>query len=1129
MSHDISTRKSLSMVRTQTMERAQGNAVPIEFRTLSIHVAETQRSGKYGNIPSKSKKSSWGWKGKRQEVDDTETDFFATVDFHKLTEAEIYLRFSTNESLGLSKVDAERRLKTNGPNTLIAHKPNYVKKILGYLFGGFCSILWLGVITFIICWRPPLSNPPNITNLALAIVVLFVILLQAGFSAFQDFSTAKVMSSILDMIPAECHVIRDGQLVKIPASNLVIGDRVHLSLGNKVPADLRIIQSSNDTRFDRAVLTGESEAIEASINPTDDNFLESKNIAFMGTHVVQGSCVGVVVLKGNDTLMGRINKLTTGRKEKTTIIQREITRFIQIIITLTVVLIAIITIAWLAWLRVVYPDFMSVASLLVTLMGCIIAFIPEGVPVCVSLTLLMIARRMKENAILPKALSTVETLGCVNVICSDKTGTLTENKMHITNVAFLDHESTPDDVRSRIEKGTNSSQDLPQSKDDHLILSLRQLQLATLLCNNAKFDNETKHLPLSERKVIGDATDSALLRFSAYISDTAALASCFERTFEIPFNSRNKWMMTVYQGSAQQPQVIKTLFGSNMMSVEDTSPNEKDDMLVFVKGAPDVLLPYCTSFLPASNNAGPQPLNSEWSTELSRIQQAWSRRGQRVLMLCKGRYSPYIADINLSAAGSSTSNVVQEELSRQGLQELCIIGLVGIMDPPRPEIKETIKACRNAGARFFMVTGDFGLTAAAIAKQIGLFSSEREPHTYENIMDPTFGKPKEALEAERLTNESIESYEVGRPQYREGSSLVLTGSDLAKMSPGEWDLVCAYEEIVFARTSPEQKLRIVTEFQHRDGVVAVTGDGVNDAPALKAADVGVAVVSGSDVAIEAADLILLGGFDSIPAAIRLGRLAFQNLQKVIGYLLPAGSWSEVWPVLINVFLGTPLSLSSFLMVVICCFTDAIPCTALVMEQEEFNLLSLKPRNSKKDHLITLKIYAQSYFFIGTMMTFFCNMFFFLYIKEYTGLGFRDLVFTFGHIPEDKLALRNISVDDFNNIYVNNGQCVCFVTLVILQWANILAIRNRRESILRADPFRKGRRNLWLFLGMFIAFLIAVLVTETPGIQNLMLTGPVPVKYWLLPLPCGVFILLTDEIRKVIVKAAPNSIIAKIAW
>ncbi|KAK3829340.1 MAG: hypothetical protein J3Q66DRAFT_379952 [Benniella sp.] len=1122
MGHDKETKKSKALVRTRTLERAQGNSVPIEFRTLSIHVTETQRSGRKDHLQEEPQKSSWSWKTKPKDQDlSLQTDFFSTAVFHKLSEAEVNLRLNTNETLGLSQAEAERRLKSNGPNTLTMRKPNYVKKILGYLFGGFCSILWLGVITFIICWRPPLSDPPNITNLALAILVLFVILLQASFSAFQDFSTAMVMSSIMDMIPADCRVIRDGQLVKIPAANLVVGDRVHLSLGNKVPADLRLLQASNDTRFDRAVLTGESDAIEACVNATDDNFLESKNIAFMGTHVVQGSCVGVVILKGNDTLMGRINKLTTGRKPKTTIIQKEISRFIRIIITMTISLILLITVVWLAWLHRDHPNFMSVAVLLVTLMGCVIAFIPEGVPVCISLTLLMIARRMRENDILPKALSTVETLGCVNVICSDKTGTLTENKMHITNVAFLDHESNPEEIGRRIEKDSRGPNNLPQPEDDAWLLSIRQLQLATLLCNNAKFDNETNGLPVTERKILGDATDSALLRFGAQVSETTALSACFERTFEIPFNSRSKWMMAVYQGTTQHPDVIKTLFGSNMMNAGNTSPNEKDDMLVFVKGAPDVLLPHCTSFWSVNQNSC-QPLTPESSAELSRIQQTWSRRGQRVLMLCKGRYSPYFAEHHLSAGGPSTSNAVQEELTRQGLQELCIIGLVGIMDPPRPEIKDTIRSCRGAGVRFFMVTGDFGLTAAAIAKQIGLFS-EREPHTYEHIMDPNFGETKEAHVPDHSHEESYGHNEIGLPRYREGASLILTGADLSKMSPGEWDLVCAYEEIVFARTSPEQKLRIVTEFQKRDGVVAVTGDGVNDAPALKAADVGVAVLSGSDVAIEAADLILLGGFDSIPAAIRLGRLAFQNLQKVIGYLLPAGSWSEVWPVLINTFLGTPLTLSSFLMVIICCFTDT-----LVMEKEEFNLLSLPPRNSKKEHLISLKIYSQSYFFIGTMMTFFCNMFFFLYLKEYTGLGFQDLVFTFGNIPEEKLK-PGVTLEDFNGYYVNTGQCVCFITLVILQWGNILSVRNRRLSMFQADPFRKQRRNLWLFLGILASFLIAILVTEAPGIQEVMLTNSVPIKYWLLPLPCAVFIIIADEIRKALVRAFPKGILARVAW
>ncbi|KAG0292491.1 hypothetical protein BGZ96_004077 [Linnemannia gamsii] len=1109
--------QSLDMVRTQTMERAKGHAVPIEFRTLSMQVTETQRSNKTGDLNTTKGKN----KNKEDDGVEPETDFFSTIDFHKLAIPEVSLRFNSNEILGLSQAEAQRRLSSNGPNTLDVRKPDYIKKAFGYVFGGFCSVLWIGVITFFVCWQPVLQPDLIPTNLALALLVIFVIFLQASFSAFQDYSTAKVMSSIMDMIPADCMVIRDGQLIKVPASTLVVGDRVSLSLGNKVPADLRLVQSSNDTRFDRAVLTGESEAIEGATHYTDENFLESKNIAFMGTHVVQGSCVGVVVLKGNDTLMGRINMLTTGRKEKVTIIQQEINRFVRIIVYLTIFLASLILSYWAGFLNVRYPEFMPVNVLLVTLMGCVVAFIPEGMPVCVSLTLLMIARRMRSNNILPKALTTVETLGCVNVICSDKTGTLTENKMFVTNIAFLDTESTPDEARVKIEKQSNCKT-LPLSEEAPSVVALRQLQLATLLCNNAKFDPETLSLPVAERIVHGDATDSALLRFSAYVADSSDLAPCFERTQEIPFNSRNKWMMSVYQGSAQSPQPIKALFGSDMMNAGMVA-NEKDSQLVFVKGAPDVLLPYCTSFVSGVSNIN-QSLTSEWSAELSRVQMQWSRQGKRVLMLCKGRFSPYLAEAR-SNAGSSFNTVHQEELSRQGLQELCIIGLIGIMDPPRPEIRDTIASCRRAGARFFMVTGDFGLTAAAIARQIGLFSSYREPDTYEDIVDPSRKGAKNGLYA---SYDDLGVFEPGRPRFREGTSLLLTGSDLSRISPGEWDLVCAYEEIVFARTSPEQKLKIVTEFQHRDGVVAVTGDGVNDAPALKAADVGVAVVSGSDVAIEAADLILLGGFDSIPVAMRLGRIVFQNLQKVIGYLLPAGSWSEIWPVLINAFLGTPLSLSSFLMIIICCFTDGFPCTALVMEQEEFDLLALPPRNSKKEHLITAKIYLQSYVFIGSVMTFFSNMLFYMYIKEYTGVPFKDLVFTYGN-PNFRSRYPHIDDDMFNNYYVNTGQCVTFVSLVIMQWGNVLSIRNRRMSILQADPIRPKRRNLWLFAGMFTSLLMAIFVTETPWINQIMLTNPVPIKYWFLPFPCALAVLLFDEMRKLMLRSFPKSIFGKLAW
>ncbi|KAF9924165.1 hypothetical protein BGZ67_009469 [Mortierella alpina] len=499
-------------------------------------------------------------------------------------------------------------------------------------------------------------------------------------------------------------------------------------------------------------------------------------------------------------------------------------------------------------------------------------------------------------------------------------------------------------------------------------------------------------------------------------------------------------------------------------------------------------MPYCTSFLSGISNA-PQQLSDECVWELCRIQEAWSRRGQRVLMLCKRRFSPYIVDETYGSGFASTT--IQEEVTCQGLQELCIIGLVGITDHPRSEIKGVIAACRGAEARFLMVTGDFGSTAAAVAKQIELFSSRCEPDTFCDIINPS----RKGNEAHSYPSSDLLECRQGRPRFRGGTSLILSGTNLTKMSPAEWDLVCAYKEIVCFRASPEQKLQIVGEFQQREGVVAVIGYGINDVPALMAANVGITVVTGSDVAIEASDLILLGSFDLIPIAMRLGRLAFQNLQKVTSYLLPAGSWSQIWPVLIKTFLGTPLSLSTFLMIIICTMTNAFTCVALVMEQQEFDLF---------------------------------NLAFYLCIKEYTNLGFSDLVLTFGTVNYAKL-FPHVTPAEFDGYYVITGQSVVFVSLVIMQWGNVLSIRNRRMSILQADPIREQRRNLWLFAGMLASLVTAIIVTEVPSIQKVMFTNSVPIKYWLLPISFAFIILLLDECRKLSVRVFPDGITAKLAW
>ena len=356
-------------------------------------------------------------------------------------------------------------------------------------------------------------------------------------------------------------------------------------------------------------------------------------------------------------------------------------------------------------------------------------------------------------------------------------------------------------------------------------------------------------------------------------------------------------------------------------------------------------------------------------------------------------------------------------------------------------------------------------------------------------------------------------------------SLVLDGPQIPALEDHDWDIICRYEEIVFGRTTPNQKLLIVNQFRDRGYVVAVTGDGVNDAPALRAADVGIAMASGSDVALEAADLVLLDKFDSIVEAIRLGRLVFQNLQKVIGYLLPAGSWSEIWPVLMNVFIGVPLPLSSFLMIIICVFTDLFLSLSLIMEKEEFDLLELPPRNTKRDHLINLKIYGQSYLFIGVMETICAHAMFFLYMYKHAGIPFHALVFAFEAYSDGFYGYTEAQLVRFNTV----GQCVYFAALVILQWGNILSIRNKRLSILQADPITKKRRNPWLPLGALISLGIAIFVTEVPGIQNLFGTASIPIEFWLIPLPLALGILVMDEMRKLVVRTWPKGPIARIAW
>ncbi|KAF7719535.1 Uncharacterized protein PECH_001531 [Penicillium ucsense] len=1055
---------SRSRSRSQTrLTRSASNNVPIEFHRMSFQISESEARVKSDDD---SKNVSENKKETPEEV-----LYFPNLDFHKQTVDDLWTLLQSNPQ-GLSDVESTERLARNGKNVLPHVKPNYLFKVLKYIFGGFCSVLWIGVIIFFICWRPLGDPDPQAYNLGLAILVLSVIFLQAGFSAFQDWSTARTMKAILDMVPTEATVLRSGEPTRIPSTDLVTGDVVKLSMGNKVPADLRLIATSGDARFDRSMLTGEAEEIDGTTDMTDNNFLESRNVALMGTMVTNGSAMGIVVLTGKDSVMGHITVSSTDVKEEPTLIQKEITRFVKIIVCLTVFLAALLLFSWVGWLRVKHYGFMNVVAMLNDVMGCVVAFIPEGMPVGVALTLMKIASRMKKNNILPKGLSTVETLGCVNVICSDKTGTLTENRMSVITTTFVDK--------------TFTSQESMTAIREQPVEPLIHLHRAAALCNDAVFDPSTIQKPVNERKFLGNPTDGAVLQFAeevqpGYLQSTS---ESYQRIFSIPFNSKNKWMLTLHKNPITE--------------------GDPDDHLLLMKGASDILMPLCTSYWSFADNAV-RPLTSEAINQLTAVQERMSRAAQRVILLCERSYTP-TETLGTAAFG--------EEVQAKGLADLTLLGMFGIIDPPRKEAAATVAACRRAGARFFMVTGDLGLTGAAIAREIGIFSGMAEPDTFETIV------ARRGINNSRFTLDSMGT-ELGWSQ----TSLLLEGPSINKLIDEDWDVICGYQEIVFGRTMPDQKLRIVNELRARDNVVAVTGDGVNDAPALRAADVGVAVVSGSDVALEAADLILMDKFDSIVEAIRLGRLVFQNLQKVISYLLPAGSWSEIWPVLLNVFFGVPLPLSSFLMIIICVFTDLLCSLSLIREKEEFDLLTLPPRNHKKDHLINLKVYIQSYLFMGVMQTVSAHSMYFLYYWKYAGIPASAMFFAFEKYSDGFYGYTQDELTHFNTV----GQGVYFVCLLIMQWGNILSVRNKRLSILQADPIRKQRRNAWLFGGMLLSLGIGIFVTELPGVQHIFGTASVPIEFWLLPLPLALGVLCMDELRKLTVRVWPKGITARLAW
>ncbi len=479
-------------------------ALPPQFRTLSFGIEDSKR----GNFAKNEKPKKT--KAQQAEID------FNDLDYHIASVDELLSRFSTSRGTGLTSAQAADQLKTVGANVPSPPKSQWFRKAMSYLFGGFGSILFIAAILVFVAWKP-LGSPPAIANLALAIVLVLVWVAQASFSFWQDFSSSRVMASITGMLPDHCIVLRDGAEQEIDGRSIVPGDILRISTGSKLPADVRFVECSSDARFDRSILTGEAAPLLAAVRSTDKNYLETACIGMAGTHCVSGTALGLVLETGDRTIFGRIAKLTSTPKQGLTPLQREILYFVAIIVCIMVTMILLVIIVWAAWLRKDHEGWITVPILIVDCVSVAVAFIPEGLPIAVTASLTITANIMRRNKVLCKSLKTVETLGAVNVICSDKTGTLTRNQMSVV-----------DCVVGKVPTPAAKAPGLYDTME-----GLRKLALVSSICNAAEFDASTTNLPVAIRKVNGDATDSAILRFAENMTIVSALRSAWKNVFKI--------------------------------------------------------------------------------------------------------------------------------------------------------------------------------------------------------------------------------------------------------------------------------------------------------------------------------------------------------------------------------------------------------------------------------------------------------------------------------------------------------------------------------------------------------------------------------------------------------------------
>ncbi len=894
--------------------------------------------------------------------------------WHTQTTDEVISALGSNLAQGLSQAEAEARRQKFGPNELVERGGRQWQQILWEQVTATMVLILLAAAVV----SGLLQKWPEAIAI-LAIVILFTLL---GF--VQEYRAERAMAALKKLAVPLVRVRRAGKIQEIAAGEVMPGDIVLLEAGNVAPADMRLVESVN-LRLQEAALTGEAEAIEKHVRPLDQAELplgDRRNMAYMGTVATYGRGTGVVVATGMNTELGNIAELLQEVSAEMTPLQK---RLDQVGKTLALIGFSIaIIIAAIGLLR-------GGALLDMFLLGVsvAVAVVPEGLPAVVTITLALGARRMLARQALIRQLPAVETLGSVDVICSDKTGTLTENRMTVTILDVVGHKIELTEELSL--EGQARFTTAPTNAAAHPALTL--LLLGGALCNDASLQPETNG-QMPRFHALGDPTEGALVVAAAKLGLLKpSLEAAWPRLSEAPFDSERKRMTTVHQPAAEWP----------LLQPEGA-------YIGFTKGSVDGLLTLATRVWV---NDHIEALDDDYRRRIEVANRALAENGMRVLAV--------------TFRWLDTAEPLEKDL--------IFIGLVGILDPPRAEVKAAVATCRSAGIRPVMITGDHPLTALHIARQLGIADDR---------------------------------------------SRALTGLELERLSPAELDQ--AVEEVsVFARVSPEHKLRIVEALRRRGHVTAMTGDGVNDAPALKQADIGVAMgITGTDVTKEAADMVLRDdNFATIVAAVEEGRVIYDNLRKFMKFSL-GGNFGKIMIMLVGVAIGMPAPLLPLQLLWLNLLTDGLLGIGLGVESAERDVMRRSP------------ISRQAGFFSGGLGPQIIRT---GLVIGLIGLGLGYTHWAGGHA---------------------DWQTMTFATLGFAQVWQALALRSDRDSLFQIGLFTN--KPLLGLAGLVLGLQLAAIYI--PALQTFLHTNPLAWQDFLLCLGASIVVFIAVELEKVWARRRP---------